>query len=559
LLLLEGTFDSTRGHVSSKTKNGCCSTIESVSDSSRSRESRRGKAPALRAGPVEADQTEETRSSRQGVSHILVVDDEEYICEVIREMLSDQTYRIHAICDPEKALDFIRTRHVDLVLTDLIMGKKSGVDVLEQTMRSHPDGVVVLMTGHPTIENAVTVLRSGAYDYLVKPFSMDTLRAVVKRGLEKQRLYRENINLKETVSLYKISEAMGSTIRLDFLLNLILETAIKELDADMASVLLSDDKIGVLTPKASLGVPHSMLASGLLTGRDEICKWVIKNARPRVFDRDDIGAQHLTSHLREGIGSAVAHPLMAKGKVIGILILIRLEGRVSPFTTGQLHSLSIIASKAASAIENSRLYEELKDSYLQTLTALANAVEARDIYTRGHTDRVCYMAQHLCREMGWNEEQLWEVKMGGILHDIGKIGVPDAVLNKGQTLTREEFEIMKQHPACGARILEGISFLAPAVPFVLYHHERFDGKGYPYGLRNHQIPIQGRLMAVVDTFDAMTSDRPYRKAKTIRMALQEIKDCAGTQFDPEIAHLFLNIWEKGLLKKSKLTGKKDRS
>ena len=186
-------------------------------------------------------------------------------------------------------------------------------------------------------------------------------------------------------------------------------------------------------------------------------------------------------------------------------------------------------------------------------------MEARDIYTRGHTDRVCYMAQFLCREMGWSEEQLWEVKMGGILHDIGKIGVPDAVLNKGQALTGGEFEIMKQHPACGARILEGISFLAPAVPFVLYHHERFDGKGYPYGLSRSQIPIQGRLMAVVDTFDAMTSDRPYRKAKTIPLALQEIRECAGTQFDPDIARLFLTIWEKGLLKKSKLPGKKNRT
>jgi response regulator RpfG family c-di-GMP phosphodiesterase len=545
--------------VSSKTKNGCCSAVQPVPHPAHKVEDGPGKALVPTVQPVEASRVEEIRSPRQGVSHILVVDDEEYICEVIREMLSEPGYRIHTMCDPEKALDFIRTSQVDLVLTDLIMGKKSGVDVLQHTMRFHPDGVVVLMTGHPTIENAVTVLRSGAYDYLVKPFSMDTLRAVVKRGLEKQKLYRENINLKETVSLYKISEAMGSTIRLDFLLNLILETAIKELDADMATVLLSDERTGVLTPKASLGVPDQMLASGLLAGRDEICKWVIKNGRPRVFDRDDIGAQHLPPRLRQAIGSAVAHPLMAKGKVMGILILIRLQGRVSPFTTGQLHSLSIIASKAASALENSRLYEELKDSYLQTLTALANAVEARDIYTRGHTDRVCYMAQFLCREMGWSEEQVWEVRMGGILHDIGKIGVPDAVLNKGQALTESEFEIMKQHPACGARILEGISFLAPAVPFVLYHHERFDGKGYPYGLSRSQIPIQGRLMAVVDTFDAMTSDRPYRKAKTIRMALQEITDCAGTQFDPEIARLFVAIWEKGLLKKSKLPGKKNRT
>ncbi len=543
--------------MGNKSNHDVCATSEAVLNSIRNIETTKQKRANPPSSTPISTETAEGGSSPQSVSRILVVDDEEYICEVIKEMLSTEGYHIRTICDPHKALDFIKTQPVDLVLTDLIMGKKSGVDVLNQTMKFHPDAIVILMTGHPTVENAVAVLRSGAYDYLVKPFSMDTLTAVIKRGLEKQRLYRENINLKEAVSLYKISEAMGSTIRLDFLLNLILETAIKELNADMASVLLLDEKTNRLIPEASLGVPPEMKKSGLLTGQDNISKRVIKQGRPRVFDKNEIGERLLPHQLRKNIRSVIIHPLMAKGKVIGILILIRSEGRISPFTTGQLHSLSIIASKAASAIENSRLYEELKESYLQTLTALANAVEARDIYTRGHTEGVCYMAQSLCREMGWNEEKLWEVKMGGILHDIGKIGVPDAILNKAEALTQEEFEIMKQHPTCGAKILEGISFLAPAVPYVLYHHERFDGKGYPFGLRKDRIPIQGRLMAVVDTFDAMTSDRPYRKAKSFKMALKEIRECAGTQFDPHIAELFLNAWEKGSIDKRKLKIKKE--
>jgi response regulator RpfG family c-di-GMP phosphodiesterase len=482
---------------------------------------------------------------------LLVVDDEQYICEVIREMLSSENYHIQTSADPEKALEMIKAHPVDLVLTDLIMGRVSGVDIINQAKRSHADAVVILMTGQPTIENAVTVLKSGAYDYLVKPFSMDTLRAVIKRGLEKQRLYRENIHLKETVALYKISEAMGSTIRLDFLLNLILETAIKEMDADMASFLLVDEKSSKIIPKASLGVPEELRESGILTGQDDISAWVIKYGKPRVLDEE--AGEKLGQHfLKKQIRSAIVHPLLAKGKVIGILVLIRSQEQISPFTLGQLQSLSIIASKAASAIENSMLYEELKESYLQTLTALANAVEARDIYTRGHTERVCLMAQSLAAEMGWDEEKLWEVKMGGILHDIGKLGVPDAILNKAETLTFEEFEAMKQHPIRGSKILEGIPFLAPAIPYVLYHHERFDGKGYPYGLKKDQIPLQGRLMAVVDTFDAMTSDRPYRKAKTFKQALDEIRDCADTQFDPQIAELFLKTWEKGKIDKKRL-------
>ena len=496
---------------------------------------------------------EEVKTSSAGAPpHLLVVDDEQYICEVIQEMLSAERYQIQTASDPEKALDLIKAQPVDLVLTDLIMGRVSGVDIINQTMRFHTDAIVILMTGQPTIENAVTVLKSGAYDYLVKPFSMDTLRAVIKRGLEKQRLYRENIHLKEVVALYKISEAMGSTIRLDFLLNLILETAIKEMDADMASFLLVDEKSSKVIPKASLGVPEELRGSEILTGQDDISKWVIKYGKPRVLDREESGEELGRHSLKKHIRSAIVHPLLAKGKVIGILVLIRSQEQVSPFTPGQLQSLSIIASKAASAIENSTLYEELKESYLQTLTALANAVEARDIYTRGHTERVCMMAQTLAAEMGWDEEKLWEVKMGGILHDIGKLGVPDAILNKAETLTFDEFKAMKQHPICGSKIMEGIPFLAPAIPYVLYHHERFDGKGYPYGLKKDQIPLQGRLMAVVDTFDAMTSDRPYRKAKTFKQALDEIRDCADTQFDPELAELFLKTWENGKIDKRRL-------
>jgi response regulator RpfG family c-di-GMP phosphodiesterase len=493
-----------------------------------------------------------------GEPHILVVDDEEYICEVIKEMLADANYHVQISCDPQKAMDILEREPVDLVLTDLIMGEKSGVDVLDKTIKLHPDAVVVLMTGRPTIENAVAVLKSGAYDYLIKPFSMDTLRVVIKRGLEKQRLLRENINLKETVSLYRISEAMGSTIRLDFLLNLILETAIKELEADMAWVLLLDEKNHRLIPKASLGIPPGMWESGFLDAKDSISRWVIKNAKPQIFDKDKIPplAGFLPGEFKRKIRSGISHPLMAKGKVIGILTLIRTEGHLSGFTIGQIHSLSIIASKAASAIENSKLYEELRESYMETLTALANAVEARDIYTRGHTERVWYMAQLIAKEMGWEEDKLWEVKMGGILHDIGKIGVPDAILNKPEALTQEEFEIMKQHPDCGAKILEGISFLKPAIPYVLCHHERYDGKGYPNRLRGEQIPIQGRLMAVVDTFDAITSDRPYRKSKGFKPAITEIKDCSGTQFDPKVVKIFVEAWEHGKIDKERVKIKK---
>jgi len=489
-------------------------------------------------------------------SHILVVDDEKYICDLIQEMLVDEGYQITSAYDARQAFRFLENQSIDLVLTDLVMGEKSGVDVLNMTFKIQPETVVVMMTGQPTIENAVTVLKSGAYDYLMKPFSLENLKATIKRGLEKKKLRQENIHLKEAVSLYKISEAMGSTTKLDHLLNLILKMVIKELGGDMASILLLDDKSKRLRPKAFLGMSPDLLKNGFLAGTDPVSEWVVKNAKPRIFTPRE--TPFFNGEQRSMVKSLISYPLLAKGKVLGTLNLMRTY-HPSPFTTGQLQSLSIIASKAASAIESSVLYENLREAYLSTLTALANAVEARDLYTRGHTERVWYMAESLATQMSWGEDKIQEVRMGSILHDIGKIGVPDSILNKRGPLNKEEFKIMKSHTTQGVAILEGIEFLKPTHPYVLYHHERYDGKGYPEGLKGEVIPMEGRLMAVVDTFDAITSERPYRKRGNLIKAINELKDNCGTQFDPFVVDIFLDAWEKKIIDRKRLVIKSNNN
>lgn len=191
--------------------------------------------------------------------------------------------------------------------------------------------------------------------------------------------------------------------------------------------------------------------------------------------------------------------------------------------------------------------EKLIQSQKATAITLAKAIEKRDRYTAGHTDRVTEYAILTAKQLDWPEERLAVLELAGHLHDVGKIGVPDAVLNKPGKLTVEEFEMMKAHPEIGEQILRGIDFLEALVPCVLYHHERYDGKGYPKGLSGEAIPIEGRLLAVSDTFDAMTSSRPYRKQLDPEQAIQEIKRCSGTQFDPNIVGIFLEIWRAGLL------------
>ncbi len=262
----------------------------------------------------------------------------------------------------------------------------------------------------------------------------------------------------------------------------------------------------------------------------------IENVYATADQSEDIfGQAQITSYL--------SCPLLIRGRVIGVLNLQRV-GLHHEFTTGELQSLKVIASKAAYAISNSKLYDDLEKAYLSTMMALANAVEARDRYTSGHTVRVTYLAEMMARQFGWDEERMFILSMGCSLHDIGKIGVPDSILNKPGFLNPNEMAIMRKHTELGARIIEGIDFLRPCTPYITAHHEWWDGSGYPDHLKGEGIPIEGRILAVADSFDAIVTDRPYRNSRTVEQAVRELIDFSGRQFDPAIVEIFLEALRK---------------
>ncbi len=181
------------------------------------------------------------------------------------------------------------------------------------------------------------------------------------------------------------------------------------------------------------------------------------------------------------------------------------------------------------------------------LTALSQAIEARDPYTRGHSERVSMLAQVVARRLGWKTSRLGALRLGALLHDVGKLNLDDAVLRKPGPLDEREFGEVKRHPQAGARLIRGFENLRPALPYVLFHHERWDGHGYPTGRSREQIPLGARIVAVVDAFDAMISMRPYRRALPVSSALAELERGAGTQFDPGVVRAFLSAWTAGEL------------
>jgi putative nucleotidyltransferase with HDIG domain len=242
-------------------------------------------------------------------------------------------------------------------------------------------------------------------------------------------------------------------------------------------------------------------------------------------------------------------PLSHKERTIGVVVIIFEEDQ--DFIRQQtLKLLYILAGFFSLAIQNAYLFNDLKRSYFDTIRAIVNSVEARDPYTKGHSHRVGRIARAVANELDWSDDEIELIDWGGMLHDVGKIGVNDAILNKPGKLDKNEYEAIKLHPLIGAQIVKGISFLEPVVPYILEHHERFNGKGYPQGLVGENISIKGRVLAVADVFDAVTTDRPYQKALDPEVAFKEIiAKNALSQFDPKIVDAFKRAWLSGKIEK----------
>ena len=347
--------------------------------------------------------------------------------------------------------------------------------------------------------------------------------------------------------LSQLSQILNSTLDHKEIRRRAMEAATRLMKAEAGSLLLMSEEKDQLYFEVALGDREEDMKMIFLNLGEGIAGWVAQHGKSLIVnspERDRRFFKGVDERTAFKTRSIICVPVKVKEKIVGVLEAVNKQDG-GKFDKEDLSLLTSLADQVAVALDNSRLYQELEEMFFQTADSLADAIEKRDPYTGGHTQRVTLYSQAIAKYLPLEPlERKW-LKITSVLHDIGKIGIEDYILKKPERLSPQEFEVIKCHSEIGAKIVEHIRQLKEIIPGVRYHHEQVNGKGYPDGLMGEDIPSLARIIAVADTYDAMTTDRPYRKAMGKEAAVEELKRCSGTQLDKEVVEAFIQAYEKG--------------
>ena len=468
---------------------------------------------------------------------VLAVDDNASLLRFLVSGLTACGCAVTAASTAEQAIAVLEREGVDFVVSDIKMPGLSGLDLLRAIKGRRPDMPVVLITGVPSVDSAVFGLRHGAYDYLPKPFTIRDLQGLVERVREDHRsgagerhapsglaaeLARRRFGVE---ALLQIGELAFQGLPLSDLADKVTELAARSLDADAAVVLLPDEHGTLEARRHGDGAAAEAIEDAARQSFEDL---------GHVAARDAVGFDVGTPDL-----SALATALPGLGRS-GLLCVARRAGR-GAFLPDERGLLLGFARSTAVALQKLVLRQRIDRNLVDTIAAFVNVIESKDRYLRGHSARVALYSGELADALRLPAEQAQVAYRGAMLHDLGKLSIMDAILRKPARLTQDEFSMIKSHPVIGAQILEPVRFLSRETCAVRHHHERFDGAGYPDGLKGEDIPFVARIVTVADVFDAITSDRPYRTALRLEEARQEIVQGRGTHFDPDVADAFMKI------------------
>jgi putative nucleotidyltransferase with HDIG domain len=469
---------------------------------------------------------------------VLVVDDNASLLRFLVSAFSANGCAVTQAAAAEQALGHIATEEFDLVVSDIKMPGLSGLDLLRAVKGKQPGTPVVLITGNPSVNSAVFGLRHGAYDYLPKPFSIREVQSLLARVRSDRSRWDGQVllpaGLTEELSrrqagvevMFRIGDLALQGLETSAFVDQALALIGRSVRNDAALVLLRDEQ-GTFTSSRQGAEP---LVARLVTTVERSFDDLVAGG----------GREALTLTVGgEGV-DAIGAVVPGLGPAVGLVCLAR-EAASGGFLPDERQLLLGYAQTTAVALQKLILRENVERNLVDTITAFVNAIESKDQYLKGHSARVALYAADTALWLGLPPEMVDIVRRGAMLHDLGKLSIMDTILRKPERLTSDEFTIIKSHPVVGAKILEPLRFLARETCAVRHHHERFDGTGYPDGLRGEDIPQAARVVAVADVFDAITSNRPYRTALPLAAAREEIARGSGSHFDPAAVEAFLKI------------------
>jgi len=440
--------------------------------------------------------------------------------------------------------EIIGKTFADLFTPELVANFTQRLERLRQTqsVMNVEDVILIENTPHTFMTTLFPLFNASRQHFANCGIAVDiTERKWAERELQNQ--------LKRLEALREIDIAIVGTTNLSLTLKTVLEQVINTLSVDAADILLLNPHSNVLEFAAGRGFRNTKIEkTQLRLGQGYAGRAALEQKAVLIPDLTNLQEPFLRASLIEGENFIFfcAVPLIAQGNLIGTLEIFHR----APLNPNQnwMDFLDSLAGQASIAIENSRLFNDLKRSnmnllfaYDTTIEGWSKALDLRDKETEGHTLRVTEMTVTLARNAGISESEIVHIRRGALLHDIGKMGVPDAILLKPDKLTDEEWLIMRKHPTFAYELLYPIEYLRPALSIPYSHHEKWDGTGYPQGLKGEQIPLPARLFAVVDVWDALSNDRPYRKAWSQELVAKHIHEQSGTHFDPQAVELFLQV------------------
>jgi len=402
---------------------------------------------------------------------------------------------------------------------------------------------------------ATILVLVAAIVYIIAKYSKERkLRVMLQEAEDEIEEHAEDLGILVSflLGIHEFGVATSGIVEIDRLAKLIVINATRLLRTEIGSLMLIDKETNMLEIVAARGLPEELVKNIHIPIGKGIAGKIVEEGEPILCENIETDTRFLKeSNEKYTSKSFVSVPLKVQNRVIGVLNINNKESK-QKFDEKDLRLLTILAEQSARTIENAELYKHMQDTYLGTIQTLARAIDAKDPYTKGHSDRVTRYAVKIAREMNLSESAIRNIEYSALIHDIGKIGIQESILTKKGALSGTEYEIVKMHPLIGESIITPVKFLNGIAPLILYHHERFDGKGYLEGLRGEAIPLGARIISVADAFDAMTSDRPYRKALTRKKAREELEKESGKKFDPRVVEAFLRLLDRGELEKEGL-------